>query len=141
MRTIQVAIVSFQKPFFTYNEKGCKHLPTSVDAGSEAISTLENGDQYFEGDTIEEVMAEFDRLGFVMPEDDQWDFPERKIKVSIPDSNLLDMLKAYPELIGFLDILKEFIIKRNGNQLIYLEEIYPEHKELFNAFGANITIG
>lgn len=131
MKTIQAAIVTFSKPFFTYSKDGVKQYPTMVEPQSESTSALMIGDSFFEADTIEEVMVEFDRLGFVMPEQDAWDFPERSLRLAIPNDDLTEIIKVRPTITGMLDILKDFIVVRNRTQLIYLEEIYPEDRIQF----------
>ena len=136
MRIIQAAIVSFSTPFFIYNKDGIKQLPTWVENGSESITSLCVGDTYFEAPTINEVMEEFTRLGFVMPEENTWDFPERQMRATVKDVDMLTILKTYPEMIGLLDILKDFIIQRNGSQVIYLNELYPEHRAILEGNGA-----
>ena len=131
MKTIQAAIVTFNKPFFTYNSEGVKQLPFDVKNGSETTTALMVGDSYFEADTIEEVMVEFDRLGFVMPEEGVWDFPERYLRLAIPNDDMTEIIKQVPTIVQTLEYLKDFIVVRNRTQYIYLSEIYPDDKVLF----------
>lgn len=134
MRTIQAAIVGFSKPFFTYNANGYKHLPTQVESGSESISTLESGDQYFEADTIEQVMAEFDRLGFVMPEIDQWDFPELPLRISMTFEDWTNLITDIPDFAMMVTAFKDTMINRNDRRYFYLSEVYPEHEAIFSSY-------
>ena len=131
MKTIQAAIVTFNKPFFTYNNDGVKQLPFNLSGGSEITTALMIGDSYFEADTIEEIMVEFDRLGFVMPEEDVWDFPERYLRLAIPNDDMTEIIKQVPTIVQTLEYLKDFIVVRNRTQYIYLSEIYPDDKVLF----------
>lgn len=130
MKTIQAAIVSFSKSYFIYSDI-VKVYPTIVDSGSESISSLLIGDLFFEADTIEEVIAEFDRLGFVMPEENAWDFPEEPLRISFISDELLDLMAAINGLSDFIDVVKDTSIKRNGRRYIYLNELYPAHEQLF----------
>ena len=131
MKTIQAAIVTFNKPFFTYNNDGVKQLPFNVEVGGETTIALMVGDSYFEANTIEEVMAEFDRLGFTMPEQDIWDCPERPLRLAIPNDEMTEIIKQVPSVVQKLELLKDFIIVRNRTQYIYLEEIYQDDNVLF----------
>ena len=139
MRTIQAAIVAFNKPFFTYNSEGVKQLPFDVKNGSETTTALMVGDSYFEADTIEEVMAEFDRLGFIMPDEDVWDFSERPLRLAIPNDEMTEIIKQFPSVVQKLELLKDFIVVRNRTQFIYLEEIYPDDQVLFANYIQNRT--
>lgn len=131
MKTITAAIVTFDRPFFTYSKEGLKQLPFNVEQKSETTTTLLVGDSFFEADTIEEVIAEFDRLGFVMPEDNTWDFLEEPLRISFLSDELLDLMAAINGLSDFIDVVKETSIKRNGRRYIYLNELYPAHEQLF----------
>ena len=134
MKIIQAAIVTFDKPFFTYNDKGYKQLPMDVQLGSECTTSLIIGDLFFEAPTLEEVMTEFNRLGFVMPDEDVWDYPERPLRLAIPNDDMTEIIKQVPTIVLKLDILKDFITVRNRTQYIYLEYIEPDDKVLFGKY-------
>ena len=130
MRTIQAAIVAFDKPFFIYNENGVKTYPTDVQPNSEAIDTLSPNDKYYVADTIEQVMVEFDKLGFVMPDADFWDHPQKEFRLNIPNDDIPKIILASPTVALKLEALKLWIVERNRSQLIYITSLDAEDKIL-----------
>ena len=141
MEFINRPIVRFIKPHFIFNKvtKEVIIVPTIADANNPATTTIDlTVEDWKEADTIEELMVIFDSLGLIMPDQDEWDYPERIIRVIVKDSTLLSLLKDQPSLIGFVDSLKEYIVSRNGNQVIYLSELFLEHRMLFESINAKI---
>lgn len=80
--------------------------------------------------SIDLVMADFDKEGFQMPEENPWDI-QSVLRIFLDDTDLVDMLKDYPAMSPYIESVKETTIKRNGGRWIYLSELYPEHKSLF----------
>jgi hypothetical protein len=68
-----------------------------------------------------------------MPEQDVWDYPEKPLRIILSDSDVVNLFKIAPEFMDFIDSFKEFTIPRNGNQYIYLEEVYPQHDAVLKA--------
>lgn len=141
MQQLGAVLTVFDKPFYVwgYDEKGnkvVKVLPTIADSVNKSAVGLLIYDTPVEKSTIEEVMADFEANGFVMPEQDTWDFPLRKIRVFMTDSDYLDILTEHPDLLSFFDVLKDFIVKRNGGRWIYLEELFDEHRFIFIQYGS-----
>lgn len=136
MEIIQAAIVTFTRPYFTYNEttNTVRHYPTNVEPGSTSVTSIFLTDKYFEANTIEEVEAEFTRLGFTRPEDNPWDFSELPLRIFLSDTDLLDIFALYPAMTTFVDSMKERTVKRNKGRWIYLNEIYPEHQAMFSSY-------
>lgn len=145
MEILKEAIISIDKPFFIYNKitMVIKVYPTIVEPGNKSITTFDpTTDEPFIKDTIEEVMVEFDRLGFMMPEEDTWDFPEKSIRVFIThEQNTLIMQSVYGlDLLTYFKQITPPIVSKIAGIYIYLNEIFPDHKGLLESFGAVITI-
>ena len=134
MKIIARTPIQFDKPYFVYHKETKDVIlpPTDLEPNHIAAWAIDfNTEAYEEADTIEELMVKFEAHGLVMPEQDTWDFPERPLRLAIPNDDLTEIIKVMPTVIGLLDILKDFIIVRNRTQLIYLEEIYPEDRAQF----------
>ena len=137
MKILKEAIVEIDKPFFIYNkvEMKVKVYPKPIKVGSTSVTTFDpTVDEVVIMDTIEEVNAEFESLGFKVLELDMWDYPAQIIRVFLSDTDLMDMLSTYPQFSPFIEMVKDTTIKRNGGRWIYLSELFPEHKELFGSY-------
>lgn len=135
MEIIQAAIVTFSKPFFTYNKNTntVRHYPTNVESGSTHVTSMFLTDDYFESDTLENVNAEFLRLGFSFPEENPWEF-DLPLRLFLSDTDLLDIFGLYTEMTSFIDLMKDTTVKRSKGRWIYLSELYPEHQALFSSY-------
>lgn len=130
------------KPFYVWavidGQKVCIQLPTipNTDPSSKTTIAYNPSHRLVAKETIEEVMADFDNEGFVMPDQDTWDFPEKPLRIKLSDSDITDLLTTTPEFIGYIDLMKDTTVKRNGNRYIYLSEVYPEHKALLSKYSS-----
>ena len=138
MEIIQAAIVTFTKPYFTYDETTniVRHYPTNVEPGNTSVTSIFLTDKYFEANTLAEVEAEFTRLGFTIPEANPWDFPELPLRLFLSDTDLLDIFALYPAMSMFIDTMKDTTVKRNKGRWVYLSEVYPEHQAMFSAYSS-----
>jgi hypothetical protein len=139
METLRPAFVVFRKPYFIYNKvtNEVRVYPTIVEPNSSDATTLDyEVEKPIEFDTIEEVMAEFDRLGFVMPESDNWDYPEKPLRIKLSDSDIVQLFKNIPPFRDYIDSMSDTTVARNSCQYIYLSEVYPEHKALLSTYSS-----
>ena len=137
MKIIARTPIQFDKPYFVYHKdtKDVIITPTDLEPNHIAAWAIDfNNEVYEEADTVEELMVKFEALGLIMPDEDVWDFPEKPLRLAIPNDDLTEIIKQMPTIIGMLDILKDFIIVRNRTQFIYLEEIYPNDRVLFENY-------
>lgn len=134
MEIIARTPVKFTKPFFVFHKitKDVIIPPTIVEENHVAAWAIDfNVEDWREADTMEDLMIQFELLGLIMPDEDSWDFPERSLRLAIPNDELTEIIKNMPAIIGLLDILKDYIIVRNRTQFIYLQEIYPDDRVVF----------
>ena len=140
MKIISVTPVQFDKPFFVFN-KGTKEVivpPTIVEPNSMATLAIDfSKDEFREAETIDELMAMFDSLGLVMKEQDIWDFPERPLRLAIPNDDVASIILTNPSVALKLEVLKQWIVVRNRTQLVYLESVDDEEQPLYFKYGTS----
>lgn len=127
---IVLGIIKLTKPFFVANSQGPRTMPTMASEDVPATVSYYPGDEIFEFSTIEDATNAFIQKGYTLVEDD-WLFPERTIRLVVPNEIITAILKEYPELVSKVSVLKDYIISKNGYQIIYLEEISDADRMLF----------
>lgn len=87
-------------------------------------------------------------LAAMQPQPIDWHYAECPIRITFSDETKTDWLNkykenevlgTYPLIATLLEYVKQMSTKRiavNGETHIYLEEIYPEHREIIEANGA-----
>ena len=118
------------------NQKVLKKVPTIPDPVYPDMVGMGATDVLVIRETIEEVMSEFERLGFIMPEEDVWDFPEKPLRVKLSDTDVTDLLVEYSDFIPFIESMKDNTIKRNSYRFIYITELYPEHEAILKLYAS-----
>lgn len=118
--------------FDSSNQKVLKKVPTIPDPVYPDMVGMGAKDVLVIRETIEEVMVDFEANGFVMPEPDTWDYPERSIRVDISNDDLLKMIGHNPQLLQFQEVLGKYIVSRNNFRFIYLEKLEDSEIYLFN---------
>ena len=64
-----------------------------------------------------------------------WDF-DKPIRIILSDSDIVQLFKDIPPFRDYIDSMGDTTVSRNGNQYIYLSEVYPEHQALLGNYSS-----
>lgn len=131
-----------RKPHYIwgYTKEGvkvCKKTPTIPDVNYPDSFGMSPDDKLVVRETIEEVMTHFEAEGFVMPDEDVWDFPEKAVRIKMTDrQNTLLMQSPYG--VPMLQYFKSMdppapTVNRNTGIYIYLAFIEDGHRYLLSS--------
>jgi len=149
METVQAQIVTFKNTnYFIYNNDRIVIYPTTLDAITSQATAITPTDVVVERVTIEELMEEFDSLGFIMPEVDEngmpviepkWHDEDRLIRVIFTHDNATKMILGNPMLPVYMVQNSIIVIHEADGVYIYLNDLFEEHRMLFEMYGGNIV--
>ena len=149
MEELIFKILSFTNTcFFIYGinpetqEKYVKHIPTQVDATNSAITVIDPTKEYpIERPTLEELMTKFDELGLTLDiefSNFKWHRSDKLMQVFITHEQGTQLIMENPMLMGYLETVGIPVVHEVEGIYIYLDELYPEHKALFEHYNAKI---
>lgn len=146
MDKLNAEIVSFSNTnYFIYNENNVKIYPTKVDSGSTSITAIIPTDIIVENNNYDDLLLEFNRLGFIMPSGNteivKWHDDinvARTIQVYIIHEYGTKLVIDNPELIPYMLSIGIPCIYENEGIYIYLSELFDEHKSLFGIYKARM---
>lgn len=149
MEELIFKIVGFTNTcFFIYGinaetqEKYVRHIPTQVDATNQTVTVIDPTKEFsVETETLEELMVKFDELGLTLDieyNNLKWHYSDRSIQVFITHENGTRLIMENPQLMGYLEMVGIPVIHEIEGIYIYLNELYAEHKALFDHYNAKI---
>ena len=65
-----------------------------------------------------------------------WDYPEKPLRIKLSDSDIVQLFKDIPPFRDYIDTMSDTTVARNGNQCIYLSEVYEDHKALLSNYSS-----
>lgn len=145
MNTINAQIVNFNNTnYFIYNGDTVKINPTSVDSGSTSITAVIPTDIVVENQNYDDLVQEFLNLGFELPapitgDTIIWHLTGETIQVFLTHDNGTKMILENPDLMNYMTLNNIQCIYESEGIYIYLTELYPEHRQLFEYYKARIT--
>jgi hypothetical protein len=60
----------------------------------------------------------------------EWDYEDKPLRIVLSDSDIVQLFKDIPPFRDYIDSMSDTTVARNGNQYIYLDEVYPQHEQL-----------
>jgi hypothetical protein len=143
MNVVNAQIVSFTNTnYFIYNTNGVRVFPTSVDAMTSSITAITPDDIIVERGNMDELMEHFTSLGFEYRDPmvlrNIWHRGETTIQVRLTHDRTTSMILKYPSLVDYMVVNGIAIVHESDFVYIYLNELYDEHKSIFDEHNATI---
>lgn len=148
MKTINtIQIVEFTNTYyFIYNENGVVSYPKYVPSGTSSCTSVKSSDIIVERSSMEELITEFNGLGFIVLDDDlnsiKWHddiHSDRIIQIYLDHSNGTKLILENGELMSYMQNIGIPCIHDVDGVYIYLEELFDEHFQLFKSYRARIV--
>lgn len=147
MQLTTLDIVHISNEYYFIVKDGVLITPvTKVEQGSTAIVPVTEGIEIKIADTLEDIEEELLLLGFAKPTETNvliqqyapWHIEQCAIRVYMDSIKYNKMIREVDGLYEYFKSVGIPFVEYDNGGFLYLNEIFPQHEELLNSYGATI---